>query len=144
MGRTWPSYCLKRVTRSTERVRMEDALKNLYAVEYRGRRASIDRRPPDPGQIPAAVELLKSAKRPVIIAGGGVHYSQAWDELEAFSEAFGIPVGETHAGRGAIRNGLTKAELAAVLHQIAVYAGLPAGVSCFEAAKKVFAEMEAQ
>jgi 3D-(3,5/4)-trihydroxycyclohexane-1,2-dione acylhydrolase (decyclizing) len=39
----------------------------------------------------------------VIIAGGGVHYSQAWKELEQFSERFGIPVGETFAGRGAVR-----------------------------------------
>src|SRR4029077_1187724 len=39
--------------------------------------------------------------RPFIIAGGGIHYSEAWVELQAFAEAFGIPVGETFAGRGA-------------------------------------------
>ena len=49
--------------------------------------------------------MLKAAQRPYIIAGGGVHYSEAWDELAAFADALGIPVGETHAGRGAIREG---------------------------------------
>ena len=65
----------------------------------------IDRRPPEPQRIEEAATLLKASKRPIVIAGGGVHYSQAWAELEKFSETFGIPVGETHAGRGAIRNG---------------------------------------
>jgi 3D-(3,5/4)-trihydroxycyclohexane-1,2-dione acylhydrolase (decyclizing) len=64
---------------------------------------SIERRLPDPGLIDLAVQLLKQAKRPVILAGGGVHYAEAWDELRAFSEQFGIPVGETFAGKGAIR-----------------------------------------
>ena len=45
--------------------------------------------------------------------------------------------------RGAITNGLTKAELETILHQIAIYAGIPAGVSCFRVANKVFAELEA-
>ena len=64
----------------------------------------IERRQPDARRIGEAVALLKAAKRPYIIAGGGVHYSEAWDELAAFAESCGIPVGETHAGRGAIRN----------------------------------------
>jgi 3D-(3,5/4)-trihydroxycyclohexane-1,2-dione acylhydrolase (decyclizing) len=63
----------------------------------------IERRMPDAKRIEEAVAMLKAAKRPAIIAGGGVHYSDAWDELQAFSEAFGIPVGETFAGKGAIR-----------------------------------------
>ena len=64
----------------------------------------VERRQPDARRIAEAVSLLKAAKRPYIIAGGGVHYSEAWDELTSFAENFGIPVGETHAGRGAIRN----------------------------------------
>ena len=44
--------------------------------------------------------------------------------------------------RGAITNGLTKPELETILHQIAIYAGIPAGVSCFRIANKVFAELE--
>ncbi len=63
----------------------------------------VERRPPESRRIAEAVALLKAAKRPVIIAGGGVHYSEAWDELQAFAESFGVPVGETFAGRGAIR-----------------------------------------
>ena len=64
----------------------------------------VERRRPDAQRIAEAVALLKAARRPYIIAGGGVHYSEAWDELATFAETFGIPVGETHAGRGAIRN----------------------------------------
>ncbi len=55
-------------------------------------------------RIDEAIALLKEAQRPVILAGGGVHYSEAWDELEEFAEGLGIPVAETFAGKGAIRN----------------------------------------
>jgi 3D-(3,5/4)-trihydroxycyclohexane-1,2-dione acylhydrolase (decyclizing) len=63
----------------------------------------IERRLPDPQRIAEAVVMVKRAKRPVIIAGGGVHYSEAWEALQNFSESMGIPVVETFAGRGAIR-----------------------------------------
>jgi 3D-(3,5/4)-trihydroxycyclohexane-1,2-dione acylhydrolase (decyclizing) len=63
----------------------------------------VERRPPDPQRILEAVGMLREAQRPVIIAGGGVHYSEAWDELQALAEACGIPVGETLAGKGALR-----------------------------------------
>ena len=46
--------------------------------------------------------------------------------------------------RGAVKNGVTRAELRAVLHQIAIYAGIPAGVECFRIAKRVLAELDAQ
>ena len=62
----------------------------------------IERRPPDRQRIEEAVALLKKAKRPLIIAGGGVHYSEAWDELRKFAESFGIPVSETFCGKGAM------------------------------------------
>lgn len=65
----------------------------------------MERPTPHPDRIREAIDLLKAARKPFIIAGGGIHYSEAWAELTAFSERFGIPVGETHAGRGAIRNG---------------------------------------
>src|SRR5258708_839860 len=61
----------------------------------------VERRIPDPRRIEEAVGLLKAAKRPMIVAGGGVHYSEAWDELQGFSETFGIRVGERSGGRGA-------------------------------------------
>jgi 3D-(3,5/4)-trihydroxycyclohexane-1,2-dione acylhydrolase (decyclizing) len=64
----------------------------------------VERRLPDPQRIREAVGLLKEAERPVIIAGGGVHYSEAWEELREFSESLGIPVGETFGGKGAIRS----------------------------------------
>jgi 3D-(3,5/4)-trihydroxycyclohexane-1,2-dione acylhydrolase (decyclizing) len=64
----------------------------------------VERRLPDPRRIEEAVGLLKEAQRPVIIAGGGIHYSEAWQELQDFAEALGIPVAETFAGKGALRN----------------------------------------
>ena len=63
----------------------------------------IERRQPDERRIDEAVARLRDAKRPYILAGGGVHYAKAWEELRRFSDAFGIPVGETHAGRGALQ-----------------------------------------
>ena len=54
---------------------------------------------PDLDQVAAAVEKLKSSKRPLIIAGGGVRYSEAEAELSAFAAAHRIPVAETIAGR---------------------------------------------
>ena len=63
----------------------------------------VERRQPDRQRIEEAINLLMNAKRPYILAGGGVHYSKAWKELREFSDTFGIPVGETHSGRGALR-----------------------------------------
>ena len=61
------------------------------------------RRPrPDRRQLEAAAATLRSARRPLLIAGGGVHYSLAEDELRAFAEAHGIPVAETVAGKSCL------------------------------------------
>lgn len=57
---------------------------------------------PDLGQLARAVAALRSAKRPVIIAGGGVHYSRAEQELADFAEKFGVPVVETVAGKSSL------------------------------------------
>jgi 3D-(3,5/4)-trihydroxycyclohexane-1,2-dione acylhydrolase (decyclizing) len=65
----------------------------------------IERRPAQADRIAQAVAWLKEAARPLIIAGGGVIYSEASGELENFSRDFGIPVAETSAGKGAIGNG---------------------------------------
>jgi 3D-(3,5/4)-trihydroxycyclohexane-1,2-dione acylhydrolase (decyclizing) len=70
---------------------------------FRKRVWRVERRVPDPRRIEEAVALLREAQRPVIIAGGGVHYAEACRELQEFAEALGIPVGETHAGKGAMR-----------------------------------------
>ena len=59
-----------------------------------------------PERIREAAALLKKAERPVSIAGGGVHYSEAWSELQTFADALGIPVGETFARQGALRERL--------------------------------------
>lgn len=59
------------------------------------------RRPePEDVDIRAAVEAIRSAQKPVIIAGGGVHYAFATDELKKFAEATGIPVAYTQAAVG--------------------------------------------
>lgn len=52
--------------------------------------------------IQRAAELIKAAKKPLIIAGGGVIYSEATDTLRTFVEATWIPVGETMAGKGSL------------------------------------------
>ena len=61
------------------------------------------RRPPaDAVELARAAALLKTAKQPMIVAGGGVLYGQACDGLRAFAEAFGIPVVESHGGKSAL------------------------------------------
>ena len=57
---------------------------------------------PDAGELARAVATLKAAKKPVIVAGGGVHYSGATDALQAFASAHNIPVAETQAGKSAL------------------------------------------
>ncbi|WP_033069086.1 3D-(3,5/4)-trihydroxycyclohexane-1,2-dione acylhydrolase (decyclizing) [Thalassospira australica] len=56
----------------------------------------------DLDQIDAAVAAIKSAKKPFIIAGGGVHYADACDDLRDFVHRYNIPVGETQAGKSAV------------------------------------------
>ncbi len=71
-----------------------------YPTEFFERRVHrIRRQAPDSAEIADAAALLASAKRPMIIAGGGVQYSGAVAELTAFAEAHAIPVVETIAGR---------------------------------------------
>ncbi|MCS6563043.1 3D-(3,5/4)-trihydroxycyclohexane-1,2-dione acylhydrolase (decyclizing) [Curtobacterium poinsettiae] len=61
------------------------------------------RRPlPERGPLERAVAAIRAGKRPVIVAGGGVLYSDAADELRAFVEATGIPVGTSQAGGGSL------------------------------------------
>ncbi len=61
------------------------------------------RRPvPEPEMVEKVAELIKKAKRPLIIAGGGVMYSEANEALAQFAQTFGIPVSESQAGKGAI------------------------------------------
>ena len=64
----------------------------------------IRRQTPDASEIADAAALLRSAERPMIIAGGGVQYSGAVKELKAFAETHNIPVVETIAGRANLLN----------------------------------------
>ena len=75
-----------------------------YPVNFFDEKAwPVERRIPDPQRITDALTLIKEARRPLVIAGGGVHYSQAWKEVQGFCETAGIPVGETFGGKGAVR-----------------------------------------
>ncbi|MCF6316143.1 MAG: 3D-(3,5/4)-trihydroxycyclohexane-1,2-dione acylhydrolase (decyclizing) [Marinosulfonomonas sp.] len=66
-------------------------------------RVWIPRRPrPDLAELAVASDAIKAAKTPLIIAGGGVHYSGATDALLAFAEKRQIPVAETQAGKSAL------------------------------------------
>jgi 3D-(3,5/4)-trihydroxycyclohexane-1,2-dione acylhydrolase (decyclizing) len=62
----------------------------------------IQRPAPDSSALERAVALIRSAKNPLLIAGGGVHYSEATEALRHFTDATGIPVADTQAGKGAI------------------------------------------
>ena len=62
----------------------------------------IRRPPPEPRALAAAAELIGSARRPLIVAGGGTIYAEATGELREFCEATGIPVAETQAGKGSL------------------------------------------
>ena len=62
----------------------------------------VARPTPEAGQLARAWEIIASAQRPMIVAGGGVIYSEATDDLRAFVDATGIPVGETQAGKGSL------------------------------------------
>jgi len=62
----------------------------------------VPRPVPEPAALDRAVRAIRSARRPLIVAGGGVIYSQATDALRKFAEATGIPVAETQAGKGSM------------------------------------------
>jgi 3D-(3,5/4)-trihydroxycyclohexane-1,2-dione acylhydrolase (decyclizing) len=62
----------------------------------------IGRPLPDGDALLRAAALIREAKRPLIVAGGGSIYSEATDALRVFVEQTGIPVGETQAGKGAL------------------------------------------
>jgi len=57
---------------------------------------------PERAALARAVEVIRSAKNPLLVAGGGVHYSGAQAALAALAEATGIPVGQSQAGKGAL------------------------------------------
>jgi 3D-(3,5/4)-trihydroxycyclohexane-1,2-dione acylhydrolase (decyclizing) len=65
----------------------------------------VARRPPAESELLAAAQAVRDSERPLVIAGGGVHYSGALAELAELSTRCGIPVAETSAGKGALADG---------------------------------------
>ena len=77
-----------------------------WPVELFDERVWHVRRPPaEPAAIARAAQVIRSARRPMVVAGGGVHYSRAEEALAALCLATGMPVGETQAGKGALLHG---------------------------------------
>jgi 3D-(3,5/4)-trihydroxycyclohexane-1,2-dione acylhydrolase (decyclizing) len=62
----------------------------------------VPRPQPEPAALERAVETIRTARRPLVVAGGGVIYSQAAQELARFCESTGIPVGQSQAGKGTL------------------------------------------
>ena len=74
-----------------------------YPDEFLAKRVwHIERRPPDPAALARARAAIRSAKRPLVVAGGGVIYACASDALRRFANETGIPVAETQAGKGSL------------------------------------------
>jgi 3D-(3,5/4)-trihydroxycyclohexane-1,2-dione acylhydrolase (decyclizing) len=74
-----------------------------WPEELFGRRVWHVARPvPEPAALARAVDVIRSARRPLIVCGGGVLYSEASQELRALAEATGIPVSDTQAGKGGL------------------------------------------
>ncbi len=74
-----------------------------FPEEFFAGRLWVPRRaPPDARELAAAAAALRSARAPLVIAGGGVHYAEAVGSLGGFAERHGLPVAETQAGKGAL------------------------------------------
>jgi 3D-(3,5/4)-trihydroxycyclohexane-1,2-dione acylhydrolase (decyclizing) len=72
-----------------------------YPVEFFSKRVHhITRRMPSKGEIERAVKIIENKKKPLIICGGGIRYSEAGEALKSFAEKFNIPFAETQAGKG--------------------------------------------
>ncbi|WP_328779112.1 3D-(3,5/4)-trihydroxycyclohexane-1,2-dione acylhydrolase (decyclizing) [Streptomyces canus] len=76
-----------------------------WPEEFFAERVWRVRRPaPDPVALAEAVRAILGAARPLIVAGGGIHHSEAEEALKAFADATGIPVTSTQAGKGSLRH----------------------------------------
>jgi 3D-(3,5/4)-trihydroxycyclohexane-1,2-dione acylhydrolase (decyclizing) len=74
-----------------------------YPVElFEPRTWRIPRTRPDRDALAEAAEWIRAATRPMIVAGGGARYSDASEAIRRFAERTGIPVAETHAGKGTL------------------------------------------
>ena len=97
-----PALALHRVRKPQ---RQREAGQKRFAAGKRGHVARLPGAPVQHLQIEAALadaaEAIRKAKRPMMICGGGVRYSEAHAEFLHFAETFGIPYGETQAGKSA-------------------------------------------
>ncbi|EDY57154.2 acetolactate synthase [Streptomyces sviceus ATCC 29083] len=76
-----------------------------WPQEFFAERVWRVRRPaPDPAELAEAVRAIRGAARPLIVAGGGVHHSEAEEALKTLVDATGIPVASTQAGKGSLRH----------------------------------------
>jgi acetolactate synthase-1/2/3 large subunit len=73
-----------------------------FVIDESTLKAPARRIRPDRADIERAAKLIATAKRPVLLTGGGIHLSEAWDALTAFAEAQSIPVAHTMSGKGGI------------------------------------------
>ncbi|MDL2209911.1 thiamine pyrophosphate-dependent enzyme [Desulfovibrio sp. OttesenSCG-928-O18] len=121
--------CAKWVRRVTDPARAEDYLDMAFTIACSGRpgpavlllpadlllepavastrvanlgKYPLDRVMADPGRVEEAAAMLARAKRPLIIAGGGIHLSRACSELAALQDEFSLPVATTVMGKGAV------------------------------------------
>jgi acetolactate synthase I/II/III large subunit len=73
-----------------------------FVVDEATLKAPARRIRPDRADIERAAKLIAKAKRPLLLTGGGIHLSEAWDALTRFAEAQSIPVAHTMTGKGGI------------------------------------------
>jgi len=73
-----------------------------FVIDETTLRAPARRIRPDRADVERAAKLIAKAKRPLLLTGGGIHLSEAWDALTRFAEAQSIPVAHTMSGKGGI------------------------------------------
>ena len=88
------------VTESTGRASTIESALDLDYYFDKDKYRTEARPHPDPKEIQKAIDLIKKAKRPLIVASTGVFYSKAWEPLRAFAEKAQIPVAESGPSRG--------------------------------------------
>ncbi|HVR28568.1 MAG TPA: thiamine pyrophosphate-requiring protein [Thermoanaerobaculia bacterium] len=103
-------------------------------IDYRP--APRHRSAPDPAAVAAAADALLEAKRPVVYAGQGIHYAEAWEELRRFAELLALPVSTSLQGKSAFPEGHRLAlgaggrTLPEPVHHFLAHADLVLGVGC--------------
>ena len=73
-----------------------------FVIDEATLKAPARRIRPDRADIERAAKLIAESKRPLLLTGGGIHLSEAWDALTRFAEAQSIPVAHTMSGKGGI------------------------------------------